>query len=349
MRRRSAFTLVEMMVSVALVLFIMVILTEAFGKGLESFRTLKGIGDLESKLRAATTVLRRDLAFDHFEGKRRLSDDWQTWNLAGPPREGWFEVRVIQGPGAITPEGSDADSISYRRASNWLLHFTAKARGNDRSEFFTASKVPKRPLLLGGIQGPIRSTFFDQPTDARFQDTQDTYSSQWAEVVYFLQPNGRVVDGVPLHTLFRAQLVMVADNSKLNWPAQVPQAQASGYSEMSWYIEAPPGGGQPYLHFCTPSELAQGRNRYDPTTLRGATPILTEVVSFDLSWLRNVEDFSGTRQALEEESEVGFSSAFRHVPDERGLYSSYHALKITLRAYDPQTKLTRQMTMIQDL
>src|SRR5688572_11398631 len=68
MRRRPAFTLVEMMVSVALVLFIMVILTEAFGKGLESFRTLKSVGDMESRLRAADMVLRRDLKADHFEG-----------------------------------------------------------------------------------------------------------------------------------------------------------------------------------------------------------------------------------------------------------------------------------------
>ena len=40
--RRSAFTLVEMLVATALVMFIMLILSEAFVAGLEAFRTLKG-------------------------------------------------------------------------------------------------------------------------------------------------------------------------------------------------------------------------------------------------------------------------------------------------------------------
>src|SRR5262249_8329080 len=90
MRRRPGFTLVEMMVSVALVLFIMVILTEAFGKGLESFRQLKALGDMEARLRSAAVTIRRDLSLDHFEAKRRLSDDSATWNMMGMPREGFI-------------------------------------------------------------------------------------------------------------------------------------------------------------------------------------------------------------------------------------------------------------------
>ena len=88
--RRQGFTLVEMMVSLALVLFIMVILTQAFQAGLESFRLLKGVGDMEDNLRSVATILRRDLAADHFEGKRRISDE-SFWSI-GPPREGYFRV-----------------------------------------------------------------------------------------------------------------------------------------------------------------------------------------------------------------------------------------------------------------
>jgi hypothetical protein len=45
------------------------------------FRSLKAIGDINERLRSATTILRRALAADHFEGKGRLSDidflrDW---------------------------------------------------------------------------------------------------------------------------------------------------------------------------------------------------------------------------------------------------------------------------------
>src|SRR5437899_3260350 len=71
---RPGFTLVEMLVATALVMFIMLILSEAFVAGLEAFRTLKGIGDMEERLRAATLVIRTDLQADHFEPGRRLSD-----------------------------------------------------------------------------------------------------------------------------------------------------------------------------------------------------------------------------------------------------------------------------------
>ena len=48
MRKRQAFTLVEMMVSMALVIFIMVLLSQAFVASMQSFRLLKGVGDLKN-------------------------------------------------------------------------------------------------------------------------------------------------------------------------------------------------------------------------------------------------------------------------------------------------------------
>src|SRR5438105_10664316 len=65
--RRKAFTLVEMMVSSALIIFIMYIMASAFEKGLEAFRILKLAGDMQEKLRAAATVLRTDLTAPHFD------------------------------------------------------------------------------------------------------------------------------------------------------------------------------------------------------------------------------------------------------------------------------------------
>src|SRR6266576_3124405 len=97
MRSRKAFTLVEMLVAMALVIFITTILSEAFVAGLDAFRNLKAVGDLNDKLRTAATTLRRDLNADHFEGRRRLSDPG-FW-LQGPPREGFF--RIDQGGPSI--------------------------------------------------------------------------------------------------------------------------------------------------------------------------------------------------------------------------------------------------------
>src|SRR5258707_306991 len=73
-QERRGFTLVEMLVSMALILFLLAILTEAFSAGMEAFRQLKAIGDMQDRLRSTASILRRDLAADHFEGSRRLSD-----------------------------------------------------------------------------------------------------------------------------------------------------------------------------------------------------------------------------------------------------------------------------------
>src|SRR5579885_1394920 len=56
---RLGFTITEMLVATALTLFIMVILSEAFIAAVESFRSLKAIGDLETRLRTVATLLRR--------------------------------------------------------------------------------------------------------------------------------------------------------------------------------------------------------------------------------------------------------------------------------------------------
>src|SRR4051812_29659609 len=109
--RQRAFTIVELVVAMALIVFIMYVLAEAFAAGAAVFRNLKAIGDMNERLRSAGSTLRRYLGSDHFEGKKRMSDPafWKD----GPPREGF--LRIIQGS-ASSPlgptyfqEGSDVD------------------------------------------------------------------------------------------------------------------------------------------------------------------------------------------------------------------------------------------------
>jgi|SRR5262245_2333732 len=71
---RRGFTLVELLVAMALIVTVMVVLNTAFAEGLESFRQLKAIGDQQEKLRTAGTVLRRDLQSAHFETIRQIAD-----------------------------------------------------------------------------------------------------------------------------------------------------------------------------------------------------------------------------------------------------------------------------------
>src|SRR5579859_1542774 len=61
-RHRRAFTIVELMVALALIIFIMTIIAAAFGSAGKTYRDLKAAGDLAEQLRSALNLLRRDLA-----------------------------------------------------------------------------------------------------------------------------------------------------------------------------------------------------------------------------------------------------------------------------------------------
>ena len=344
MRRRHGFTLVEMLVAFALILFIMVILTEAFGSALRAFRDLKAVGDLEEKLRTAANVVRRDLAADHFEGKRRLSDNPKSWSLAWPAREGFFRVHQ-RSPrsGWEAAEGTDSDQLSSQRSALWALHFTVKLRGNERNEFFLAQVPAAFPS--------IRTSFFNHPIDAKFQETPTLFQSQWAEVAYFLEPNDTASAGIPLFSLYRTQYVAVADNRSLN-NAQMRDAPAE--------ISCQQDPVTTYLHFNTPADLATpsfkypiwyegnqrtvARRRFNPDSPRpeGATILATDVISFEVQAV--------TDQAPEPRA-VAFDTG-GNMFDNSVVPPRLHvirALQITLRVRDPKTQLARQLTLVQEM
>jgi prepilin-type N-terminal cleavage/methylation domain-containing protein len=60
-KTRRGFTITELLVAMALIVLIMSILSQAFVEGLETFRHLKGIGDLQERLRTAAIDLREDV------------------------------------------------------------------------------------------------------------------------------------------------------------------------------------------------------------------------------------------------------------------------------------------------
>jgi prepilin-type N-terminal cleavage/methylation domain-containing protein len=302
MRRRQGFTLVEMLVAMALTMFIMVILSNAFATGLEVFGQMKAIGDMQDNLRTATTVIREDLAADHFQGKARLSDP--TLYLAeGRPTSGF--VRIISSGKLpfLVDEGADPDGVASSRAIGDVLHMSVKRRGNRRENFFFAS--------IGDLGSPLRNqalipktTFFDQPADARFQDDVEiiidpktnavigtanrTYNSQWAEVAYLLARTGSTVErtnpasvlGTPLHTLYRIERVVVPDNTHLNWPGNIAGAPVQGttarkaqpaYAQMSVRENVVTPNADPalevtQLYFNSPADLTDPAKRsVDPT------------------------------------------------------------------------------------
>lgn len=58
-RTRTGFTLVELMVAMALTIFIMLILTQAFVIAIDTFTTLKAIGDTQEILRSGADAVQR--------------------------------------------------------------------------------------------------------------------------------------------------------------------------------------------------------------------------------------------------------------------------------------------------
>jgi hypothetical protein len=291
-----------MMVTVALTLFIMTILSTAFSTALETFRQLKAIGDMQDQLRTATNMLRADLSADHFEGKRRLSDT-NFWAV-GPPREGFLRITQDTDTTNDANEGQDADNIWSRRRVKHSLHMTIKRRGNRPSDFFSAplpslAVDPQCPLLTA----PLPSA------DGRFQDPgSNVFNSQWAEVVWFLYPVQAAnpkANGTQLYGLYRQQRLVIPDPSTLNsgtsrkvYRGPLPLT-ANQYYMYPYSCFLQPAGGIPpgqYVYFNSPSGLTIPDRRmqqpYTPrmdystgTTFTGEDLVMTNVISFDIQVL----------------------------------------------------------------
>jgi type II secretory pathway pseudopilin PulG len=363
MRRRSAFTLVELLVTMALIIFIMALLSEAFVVGLQTFRDLKAIGDMDDRLRAATSQIRDDLQADHFGGKGRLSDP-NFW-AAGPPNQGFLRIYAPTTPAAWTfqpprpasfLEGVDGDGIQSAVVTDMILHLSVKQRANHQERFFSAGVPPNSPLLTLQTTNDLS---LGMP-DARYQDPNGTsYSSPWAETAYFLVSNGETAGSTPLFTLYRAQYVVTPDNAQLNYPANSPPFPAAGpfptgYAEMS--CECLPVNNPTQIYFNSPTDLAGNLivnppvpprrvldyslpplPVVDPSTNlpRGSTFVMGDVISFEIQVL------------------TPGSPSFQYVQGNfdtsSSLTGTITAIQITLRVWDKKTLQTRQITIVQDM
>jgi type II secretory pathway pseudopilin PulG len=234
-RRRGGFTLVEILVAMLLTIFILTIMAEAFVTGAEMFRGLKAVGDLNQSLRTATNILGSDLAADHFEGKRRLSDT-KFWMAPynGPPEQGYFYLEQNRTAAFTAFEGTDIDGVPSRRCVGDKLAFTVKARGFQPQNYFSA-KVPGL-TIAGKFQDPLLAAVTALGTpDGRFQ-APGTYSSQWVEVCYFLAPvaGSFTANGTPLFALYRQQRLVIANNTGLNWTSAIPYFSTIPSTTPTW-------------------------------------------------------------------------------------------------------------------
>ncbi len=140
---RRGFTIVELLVAAALSMFIMAILSTAFSKGIDTFRTVRAAGNMQEKLRMASVVIKRDLAAQHFDGGFHpglsgafLTDqrlDQVGWT---PPSQGYF---FIANPDPGIFEGIDEDGIWSTRATSHQMGMTVKLSGQTPDQLFYAN------------------------------------------------------------------------------------------------------------------------------------------------------------------------------------------------------------------
>ena len=455
---RRGFTLIEMLVAMALTLFVMVILSQAFATALETFRGLKSIGDMQQSLRIAQTALTADLSADHFEPGRKLSD---ANIVTERPREGYFFIRQGSAPNttlganaAYQYEGADADGLPSTRSYDQVLAFTVRLKGNAREKFMMTRDIPLyvqppgnppprrySPLTISSANLANKSyTFFGQERDAMFNfnplapttaaylpdptlpidpnNPFDTYSSQWAEVAYFLLVTGTTDDptnpgatGNPLFGLYRAQHLLVPKTDTANEPDATKQTNNVDmetlnttlnnlllnspyfYAGVSCNPSAPLATGQ--LLFNAPLNVADTKDTTPASTIngvpfrtqgmanrvlsslndpvnvplplvaanfpygtapgsppRGSTLVVPNVVSFNIQVLYaggngfiDVPRLQIPQPPLTDIHIFDTTLAGTANPTIQPIAG----LKITVRVFDSNTRMTRQLSVVQDL
>ena len=105
------------------------------------------------------------------------------------------------------------------------------------------------------------------PPDASFREGAGRYTSQWAEVAYFLRPTGTAL-GVPLFALYRRQLLVVPNTDFVNGPAAVPVAAAADYLGVS---SRPNPAAPGVLSFNGPMDLTVPQRRFGMDPRRDGT------------------------------------------------------------------------------
>jgi hypothetical protein len=287
--RRKGFTLVELLVAVALTMFIMSILSEAFFAGVKVFRDFKAIGDMNGRLRTAALLMSDDLSATHMtstlttSGNKVLSD-LNFWNTGpppapaggGPPTSGFFRIGQ---QGATTSEGSDLDGIpstmngGSATVGNCWLHFTVNkaSLGNVRQAFYRSyppSGASSATSLLVGSQGDLRFQDFVSGSVSAGTDTYETFNSQWAEVAWFMLQSGTIPattsggTATNLYTLYRRQLVPWSLAPVYTAPTAiaVPGTTPTGYETVS--CETNNATPTAYYHFCSPADLTMPTRRF---------------------------------------------------------------------------------------
>lgn len=319
---RKGFTLVELLVSMAIIIFMLSIMSQAFVIATTCMSGLKGVGELLDKGRPVLAVLQKDLSAYHFDGYKRLSDA-DFWDN-GPPRQGYFQIyegysEGILLDGTILPkpmkipketdvikenEGRTNDGVVYQRSgtiSDHRLAFTSRLSGKNPDDFYVTAFEQYNPIaeytsLINVFNSNI--TLQTSKNSQRYDFNSGVLHSQWAEIAYFTKANNRTANGTPLMDLYRQQKVILPSNSEAN-ALSLNAINIVKYENFSCrQIPNNPGPPASKIYFNSPTDLTMPGYRMTssvPNTLYPYSDLLvTDVISFDVRVLtdNSLQDFS---------------------------------------------------------
>ena len=213
---RNAFTLVELMVAMALIILMLSIMSQAFVIATGVMQGLKEVADMQEKIRPAITLLQRDLGANHFEGSKKLSD-LEFWDN-GPPKEGYFMLWQDQ-PSDVAEGWIGIDKVNFSQSAafaNHMLAFTVKLPGKSPNDFFESSLGLNFPNLF--YNSGTTPVGMKDANIRRFESDIKYIHSDWAEVAYFLgiqnapvtdRTDGKSAPSLPYFSLYRQHRIVL--------------------------------------------------------------------------------------------------------------------------------------------
>ncbi|HVJ82042.1 MAG TPA: type II secretion system protein [Planctomycetia bacterium] len=193
--RRTGFTLVEMLVAVALTLFIMGLFAVLMQSATRGVREAKGIASIDQKLRNAVGAIRTDLRQVFLANNGSRFSPAELFTRADRiPTHGFF---VVEANDRALHQGIDDRGNPIEHDHDNVLGLTVRREGNSAEEMFygrAGTGFTTMPNYLVGGNPVDLGVYLDnlwKGPSSRFDTSNNaTVTSQYAEVWYFSRPDG---------------------------------------------------------------------------------------------------------------------------------------------------------------
>ncbi len=415
---RHAFTLVELLVSLALIIFIMSLMSTLFVLATRTFRDLKAAGDLNDQLRSAGQVIRQLVKAPHFlkseTGQPYVLSDKDFWKptKSDPTettqskhfnwRKGYLRVELSQNFESSFGAFDDFAGITLRRCgqeSDHKIFMTSILPGNRPENLFSAYFPAGRPTTPQVF--PV--TPGQSWNDSMFEDGTHV-NSRLAEVALFLSNTTSLVkdtgrlgesagssgggDHLPLYDLHLATWLLndtfhqgtftapadfedklSLDELTNNWNDLEKVTFKANRATKRFFEPLSPSPDSWTLSNRFPPSMGSPSNKLDQSLL------LRNVISLEVNLLygrsnddsgvpfcSGAADFDkclpGMTIPAISGGTVGFPARAILGPpfvfdtdwaQNQGRYLLPIAIRITIRVYDPDNEIARQMTIIEPL